>query len=260
MPSPILYGPPSQARDTHTSTQGQRWPLGTLLVLQDGRRFRYAKMGSTAGVAGSLYQSEVPDGDHDTLATAANGAVGDRTITITNGSDAIEADLYAEGYAVMEQVAANAGGGRAYKIEASHDAISGSVSGAIPLAAGEGVEEAFVAGTGTVTLVKSPYDDVIIHPSPPTAAIVGVAAADIPASGFGWLQVHGPCACLIEGTMVIGTLVSPSDGTDGALESAGLLVTNSAPKAVEIHELIPVGVCMEVAPSGDAGMVFLLLD
>lgn len=260
MPNSILYGPNSQPFETHTV---QQFDLGTQLHLLDGRRFRYVKAGGTALVAGDCIQSEVPDADHDTLATAVNGAVGDKFVTVTNGADAIEEDLYAEGYVIMEQIATNAGGGRMYKIAASHDAIAASVSGQVPLVGGNGVQEAFVAGTGTATLVKSPYDDVIQQPGPPTACVVGIAVSDIPAANWGWLQTHGPAACHLVGTAVIGGSISPTGtvtGTAGAVEATGVLITTTAPTIAQMTEILRIGICMEVAPTGDACAVFLLID
>lgn len=240
---------------------GRRWPLGTRMVMQDGRRFVFAAAGGTALTAGNLQQSELPDADHDTLAVQAAGSVGDRTISLTNGTDAIEADLYADGFATLEAVA-GASEGRLLKVDLTHDLLGASATVSLPLAAGYGLPLA-INTSDTVTLVKNPYEDVIEQPGPPTACVVGVASSAIPIDNWGWLQTWGPCAALVAGTEVLGGRISPTGtvtGTAGAIEASGVIITATNPTIAQITELIQIGICMEVAPTGDYGIVFLTLS
>lgn len=252
--SPVLYMPEGAQFDVYTAAQGQRYPLGQKLELPDGRIYRFARNGTSALAPGRLVQSEVPDGDHDTLAvpSSSNNVVGSRTMTVTNGSDTIEANLYRDGYAVIE-AAAGAGDGYLYKIDA-HGELTASVDVDVPLQGGYGLRTALNT-SDTVTLVKSPYADVIIHPSSPTAMCVGVPAATIAASGFGWVQTHGPCAVLIDGTVIIGLSVMASNGTDGSVEAWGL--TEAGPNT----EISPaIGTVMEVAPTTGLGLIYLTIE
>ena len=84
----VHFGNEGEQYNTYST---ERWPVGTRMMLQDGRTFQFAEAGAVALAAGVLCQSEVPDADHDTLAVAAAGAVGDKFVTITNGVDTIEA-------------------------------------------------------------------------------------------------------------------------------------------------------------------------
>ena len=253
-----IYGPDSERFNTYTA---ERWPLGTILMLQDGRQYRFGRNGGVAAVAGRMYQSEVPDSDHDTLAvpSSTTNAVGSRSLVITNGADVVERNLYKEGYAVTE-AAAGAGEGRAYKIDVAHDELAASVDITIPLAAGSGLQVALNT-SDKVTLVKHPMADVVIATAPPTAAVIGIAASPHAIAGFGWFQIRGPCACFVIGTHVIGGSVSPVGtvtGTPpGSLEATGVIITTADPTVAQYTEIVNVGICMEVAPTGDYGMVLL---
>jgi hypothetical protein len=237
----------------------KRWPLGTRMILQDGRRFVFAKAGGTALATGKVQQSEVPDPDHDTLAVQAAGAIGDRTISLTNGSDAIAANDYEDGSAITEAVA-GAAEGYLLKIDLTHAALDASSTVTLPLAPGYGLPLAIVAGSDTITLCKNPYDDVVVAPAPPEALILGIATSPVPIANWGWLQTWGPAAVLVAGTMVIGGRVSAS-GTvtniTGALESSGVLITNEAETTAQITEILDCGWCIETAPDTGYGHVFL---
>lgn len=254
----VVYGPESERFNTYTS---RRWPLGTELHLQDGRRYRFGRCGaSVAAVQAFLYQSEVPDGNFDTQAvpSSALNVVGSRELRVTLSANAIVENLWAEGYAVIE-AAAGAGEGRAYKI-ASHPASAGSEDVTFTLAPGNGLQTALNT-SDKVTFMKHHMDHVIIHPAPPTAAVVGIASAPVAASSYGWFQFRGPCPCMVVGTHVIGGSISPT-GTvtgspDGTVEATGVIITATAPTVAQETEIIRIGICMEVAPTTAAGMVLL---
>jgi hypothetical protein len=188
-------------------TAAAAYPLGTRMVSQDGRAWRYTEAGGTALVAGTVYQSEVPDAADDDLAVAA-AAVGARSITITANAEAIVADEFNGGYMVVQD---DAGEGRVYLVE---DTPAASASTAFSLLLAHGVEVALTTSS-TVLLLKHPYKDVIIHPAPPTAPVVGVAASATTDAQFGWLQTHGMASVLTEGSVVIGQHVRASEDGSG---------------------------------------------
>ena len=255
----VVYGPEGEQFNNYSAA---RWPLGTRMSLQDGRRFAFCKAGSGAALAtGKIQQSEVPDGDHDTLAVVS-GAVNARTIVLTNGSGAIAEDLYADGIAITE-AAAGASEGYLLKVDLSHDALGASTSVTLPLAAGYGLPIALNT-SDTITLMKNPYDDVIISAAPPVALILGVATSPVPLSNWGWLQTWGPAAVLVDNTQVIGASVSP-DGTAGtsvvgAMEATGRLITTTAMTTAQCTEILRAGVCMELAPTTGYGAIFLTIS
>lgn len=238
------------------------YAIGQELWLSDGRRYRFGRMGASAAVTGKLYQSEVPDGNFDTLAvpSSALNVVGSRSLVVTLPANAITKDLWAGGYAVIE-AAAGAGEGRAYKI-LSHPASAGSEDVTFTLAGGNGLQTALNT-SDKVTFIKHPGADLIIHPAPPTALLYGIAAADIPATDYGWFQYKGPCPVLVVGTAVIGGGIvatgTVTGSPDGSVEAAGTIITTTAATIAQITELTGalIGVCMEVAPTTGYTMVML---
>ena len=258
----VLYG---HEGEQFNSTTDQRWPLGTKMILQDGREYRYARNGAGAATAGSLFQAEVPDANFDTLAvptaTATAGTAGTRKVLATLPANAITKDLWKEGYAVTE-AAAGAGEGYAYKIT-GHPASAGSEDVTFDLAT---PIKHTLNTSDKLTFMSHPCDRVIIHPAPRTAQLVGVAAGAIAASSFGWFAVNGPQPCLIVGTAVIGggmiATGTVTGSPDGTIEAAGTAITTTAATIAQITELTgsAVGVCMEVAPTTGYGMTYLSLN
>ena len=255
----IIYIPEGEQFNNYDA---RRWPLGTRAILQDGRRFVFTAAGGTALVRGNMQQSEIPDADHDTLAVQTAGSVGDRTITFTNGSDSIEADLYADGLCATEAVA-GVGEGMMLKIELTHGVLGASSTQILPLAAGYGLPFA-INTSDTITLIKNPYEDNIITAAPPTAMITGVACSPVPIDNWGWLQTWGPAAVLIDDTVVIGGRVSAAgtagNSTVGSVEASGIIITTTAPTTAQTSELLEVGYCMEIAPTTGFGFIFLKIS
>lgn len=258
MPPITINGPESERFNVYTT---RRFPLGTELHLQDGRQFRFGRMGaSVAGVQAFLYQSEVPDANFDTLAVPSStlNVVGSRDLRVTLPANAITENLWAEGYACIE-AAAGAGEGREYKVE-SHPASAGSEDVTFRLAPGNGLQTALNT-SDKVTFMKHHMDAVIIHPAPPTAAVIGFCKAPMAVSTYGWFQFRGPCPVMVVGTHVIGGSLSPT-GTvtgspDGTVEATGVLITTTAATIAQMTEIIRIGICMEVAPTTGAGMALL---
>src|SRR5512146_1129680 len=253
----IINGPASERNNIYVD---RAYPLGTELHLADGRKYRFGRAGATAAAKGKIYQSEVPDGNFDTLAIPSAQAAGSRTITATLPASSIAADLWKEGFVTIE-AAAGTGFGHMLQIE-THPASSGSEDVAFTLVGGNGLPEA-IGTSDKATFIKHPLDAVIIHPAPPTAMVVGVPNFTITAAYFGWIQYYGPCACLVVGTHVIaGGVVATSTVTgspDGSCEAAGTAITTTAATIAQVTEFTGtlIGVCMEVAPTTGYGSVFL---
>ncbi|MGD9827131.1 MAG: hypothetical protein AB7E70_20165 [Hyphomicrobiaceae bacterium] len=258
-----IYGPEGEQFKIYDSAKSWNIPykLGQELIIGE-RRWRFARAGATALAAGKVYQSEVPDANFDTLAVPTAAVVGQRYIDVTLPANSVAADLWAQGYAVIE-AAAGSGPGRQYKVK-THVGSAGSETLRIYLEAGDGLQTALTTAD-KVTMIKSPYADVIIHPAPPTALVVGVPNAAIPATDYGWLQVGGPCPVLVVGTMVIGGGViatgTVTGSPDGSAEAAGVGITTTAATIAQITEVFGafIGRCIEVAPTTGYGSVWLML-
>lgn len=254
----VIWGQEGEQFNSYTD---QRWPLGTKMILQDGRAYRFARNGAGAATAGLLFQSEVPDGNFDTLAVPSStvNTAGNRTIRVTLPANTIVKDLWKEGYAVTE-ANAGAGEGYAYKIS-GHPASAGSEDVTFDLVT---PLKHTLNTSDKVTFMKHPHADVIIHPAIYTAAVSGVAAGAIAAASHGWFAVEGPQPVLVVGTHVIGGGLSPTGvvtGTpDGSVEATGVHITTTAATIAQMTALTPIGICMEVAPTTDYGMAYLRMS
>src|SRR3990167_5625743 len=192
----ILYGPESEVFNPYDPVspapgnngsggpiaQRGRHPLGHQLVLQDGRKFRFARAGGTLIVIGNVLQSATPIGTDASMACAA-GAVNDRIITFTHGAATVVINFFAEGYA---NISLAPGSGQIYKI-ASHAALQSAVAGdVVNLAPGQALRVALTT-TSDLTLVTHVCDGVITMPATPLSALAGVAVSLIASGGFGWI-------------------------------------------------------------------------
>lgn len=179
-----------------------------------GRTFRFCKVASGAAlVAGNCIQGQAEITAHQAM-TPANGAIGDKSMTVTPAATAGAADLYADGIAVIDTTP---GEGYSYPIK-THLAITQSVAFVLQLAPGFPIQVAITAAGSKVNLYPNPYRNVIQSPvttaSGPTA---GVAVFPIAASEYGWLGVNGPFGTLVTGTPAIGASVTSVGAVAGAV-------------------------------------------
>ena len=195
--------------DPFGESSTQQWPLGTKLEYGE-QIFRYCKNGAVTGVAGSLYQAVVPLAGHINEVCGV-AAVGDVTIAFTPNTDSTD-DLAANELQDGQIFIYNgAGEGHSYKI-LSHPAIAGAVSGTLTLA-----DPIRVVNAAVATVMHNRYRAVIVHPSPPTAIPVGWFQQAVTANYFCWILTKGPTTMLIDGTVVMGGMVRPSEDDDGAV-------------------------------------------
>lgn len=229
-----------------SSTQKHR--LGTVRRLDDGRVFYYARAGAANLAAGVLCQSEVPGSNYDELVVATAPAVGDTSIVLTNDSSAITANMFKDGYAV-----GNKGNsvGHVYKIRGNTAAAGGAT---VTIYLYDSIRAAGASGD-EYTLVKNPFDSVIIHPSPPTATLVGVPPVAVTATYYFWIQTAGYASVLTQGTVTAGKLVTGSATVDGAVAALALSVGTPDTGA---DQLI-VGVSQEVAVDTEYSVIDLMI-
>ena len=242
--------------EEYESHQYQRHALGTKAVSQDGRVFRYAEMGGTAGVPGKLYQTVVPIANHTNIACDVARAAGAVKISATDGGTGAAVDIFAEGYVIINDAA---GEGYTYKIAGGPQQPSGTghavaASGAVitvNLAPGYSVQTALTTSS-EVTFNRNRYKAVILGTTGTTAPVVGVGVSDVTADYFCWLQTGGPAAVLTDGTVVIAQHVRSSDGTAGAVEALDRDGTHENEQEV--------GVVMHVNATTEYSLVDLSLD
>ncbi len=248
----VINGPDGEQFNTYTGTRrtNQRWPYGTQLLLQDGRKYRFAIAGASPLVIGDMIQAAANVANHVDTTAAANAADA-RTLTTTLGATAATLDQYFQGYGI---ISVTPGAGQVYVFDTTPVVASaGSFVGT--LAAGHAIRVALTT-TSRVDLIKNPYDNVIQSPvTTATGVAVGVAVTAIAASAFGWLQTRGITAILTSGTVLLGAEVIVPSLAAGSVNAA--LVTELG--TTQSSEVV-VGQVQRVAANTAWSTIFLRID
>ena len=196
-------------------------PVGAKMIIEDGRVFRYSECGATATVIGNVNSGEAPSTNYTTevIDTLAAG------VTVLTGVGATAAaatvNTFNEGYIYTD----NATTLPMVRIKSNAEIASGgtgdvTIYTATPTA---------IAAANTVSYIKNPWRDVIIHGTPPAGVIAGVSKRAITAASFGWLQTQGPCSVLYDsdttaiaavGDPVCASATGDSDGSVSGLATA----------------------------------------
>ena len=223
-----------------TDSATQEHELGSITFAADGRKFRYAKAGAAALVAGTLLQNAAEITNHQGLAVTAASA-GATTVTVTLGATAATLNQYAGGYAC---VTVTPGLGQVLKIK-SHPAADASAAVVLTL---EDPVAVALTTSSKIDLVANLYNGVIINPTTATGCPVGVAINAITAAQFGWIQVQGPAPLLAAGANAVSNFVTSSEAVAGAVTDA----THVAESAI--------GNCVTGAADTEVGLVLIALS
>lgn len=217
-----------------------------------GKAFRYALIGGSALVVGNLLQAQAQDTQFENMAVGTAGVAGDNFLQITNGTTTVVPAIYRGGTILIYTAGTTAIG-----VEFTVTDITGTLTsgGAMYVWLDRTLPSA-VTTSAKVVLKPSPWASVIQFPvTTQTEMPVGVAiVANTATSGttyqYGWVQTHGPCAVLSDGsTFAVGSMLSPSLATAGAV---GVNVAGTTHGTV--------GWAREAAASAHAIAGFLMID
>lgn len=208
-----------QADLVSTATQAHR--LGTRVVSDDGRVFRYCKAGVSDLVAGNVIQGPAIVTAH--LAnTPPAVAIGATSFTYTPGAVLGTANQYQDG---LMGVSVTPGLGYSVSI-AGHLAFASATAFTLNLK--DPIQVALTTSS-RVGLIANKYNGVIQAPvTTLTGTIVGVATYIIAANQFGWICQQGLCSVLTTGTPALGAQVLCPGTVAGAAQvivAAGTLLT-----------------------------------
>ena len=238
----IAGGYTEEIYKTYTSAKHR---LGTVIETPDGCRYRFALNGAGALAAGDLAQAALPVANHAECVVAAAVAAGAKVITATLGATLSAVNQYKDGYVHVNKTP---GLGHKYRVK-SHLAVASAGVITLNLYEDSPVKVALTTSS-EITLVPNPFRGVLIHDSPPTAKVAGVALVAVAASAYCWLQTRGPACVLVQGTHVIGDFVVPSATVDGAVMPSAAVETDGP----------PVGHVMVVNIDGEYGLVDLFIE
>ena len=220
----IIYGSFGDEKVTAASAIGGA-PLGALMVLPDGRKFRHAKASATAVVAGNLYQQNAysvisGSADADVLtegAISSGGVAGSATVIITAGGTAtIPVNSLAGGYFF---VSSGTAAGECYKIKTN---TAGAKSGTctVTLYENDKFKTTLAAGSSLYGIRQNEYDNVTVTTSDTASvgSLAGVAPVAASASYYFWVQRAGPAATYTLGTVIVGEPVCVAGTAGGVMQ------------------------------------------
>lgn len=229
--------------DVYSNSSVQQASLGVYAETDDGRGFRYVKVGAVATVPGKVYQGPAEDTTNlnpsGGLSIAA-AAVGATTVTLTS-SITLAANVLAGG---TLHVVITPGLGQTYKI-ASNTAVTGAAGMVITL---EDPIRVALTTDSKIQLRANLYSGIVVAPATMTNSIVGVAPSIITALYYGWIQTHGIVSCLETGTGTCGTALGVLQG--GTIGSLAPAIAGTPIVAFAAGTNI----------TGEYGSVFLVLD
>jgi len=225
---------------------------GGLMVgaMQDGpsgRIFRLALVGASALVKGNLLQESAEDTSYENMAIGTAGVVGDAFLQVTNGTATITSAQF-EGGTVGVYTAGTVAIGDEYNITG----VTGTLTtgGALKVFVDRPLRYAYTT-SAKVNMKRSPWSGVIQAPATTqTGMAVGVAVYEVAAAAYGFVQTHGLCTVLSDGsTFAVGSNVGTPSGTAGCVTVFAAGTT---------HQLV--GVVRQAAASTHGISMFLQID
>ena len=171
--------------------------LGTLRILEDGRKFRYAKAGVLLA-AGQMTASAAIPADHIDATIANSNSSGTQVeVTVVAGT-ILANDALAGGYLQVNDGLLE---GRSFRIDSSTALAVDGTSVTLSLV------DRMVGydGTTEVTLAPNAWSGVVVGTA--AAAATGIAVVPVAADSYFWAQVSGPSLAKIAGTPAVGSPV-----------------------------------------------------
>ena len=195
--------------------QESQYPLHSIGMrgeTEDGRVFRYAKMGEAIG-AGELTVSPAIDTAEVNMAVTAAAAIGAKKVSFTHAATTASANEYANGYMI---VSAGTGIGQTLRIS-SHAALTSGGASEITL-----LDPLPVAldTTSTIDLERNPFLNVVTTASSVTVPTGGALIA-FTSGYYGWLQTRGVFGARADGTVTAGYGMMMDASTAGDVDLVG---------------------------------------
>lgn len=219
MSSSLTRALTSVPQGIYEESSTQKAPLGTPLVLSDGRVFNYAENAAVALTAGRLIQQGAAIANHGgTGLAAATVTAGNRVVAVDLGATLLTENQYAEGYLVSVDDTANPPVPDLVTMKVSGHPAADATATAVAITLGDAMVGSGIEAADQVSLIYNQYDQCIATAGVPTAALVGVTLFDIQADFFFWVQTKGVCGVLSDGgSLQLGDPVVISDDTAGAV-------------------------------------------
>lgn len=193
----------------------QEFPLGTIMEMPNGDEYVWCLNGGTELATGRLVQQAVVGTGHDIdLAVAAAAAADATSVTLTNATTQITANMYADGWLFINDAD---GEGYGYQIKSHPAESTGSGSCVFTLYEQDPIQVALTTSS-KAGLRKNKYQDVVVAPTTFTGIVVGATVRVITASYYFWAKKKGDAVLLTNGTVIVGKAFTRSGTTAGAID------------------------------------------
>lgn len=235
-------------------------PLGTLMILPDGREFCYARNASSATlIAGVVVGGQAETAGHGNVsgsaltvsATTTENLAGTREVYLINRSVAVVKDEFADGFLnVNGPAGSSAYGGRLYAIEGNASAAV-STRFKVTLKKGDALVADMKPATTLCSLRKSKFGSCVVWAA--GQPIIGATPAAVSASWYFWAQRVGEASMWQSATVV-------TDGAPVMADTAvagSVTVASSAAASTNIWTTQVIGVARGAAAASVAVIVDL---
>ena len=237
------------AADLYTSTAapGDGMVIGQMGIDgKTGKFYRYTLAGELL-VMGNLLQASVEAATYINMALATAGVVGDTSLAITNGTSTITSAQFAGG-TIGTYTAGTIAVGDSYTITG----ITGTLTtgGALTVSIDRPLRYAATVSSKW-NMKQSPWSKVIQCPvTTLTEMCVGAVIYPIKSGEYGWVQTHGECNILSDGsTFAVGSDLRQPGATAG---SAGVYLAGTGSQRI--------GIARTAAAATHGIPVFLQID
>jgi len=270
----VIYGDYGDEKVAQSAKIGNI-PLGQLMILPDGRKFRLAKCSSaTALEAGAIVASSAGLAGNGNVsgsglvasATTTLNAVGDLDVYVATSKLAFTKDQLADGMMNVQGPAASTYIGYVHKIKGNAAAASVAAGGdlKITLYDTDPLKVAFKAGTTTVSVRQSLYKDaVVLDSSTVIAGPIGTTPTAVSASFYFWCQRSGEASIQTSASECIdGEAVFCDTAAAGSCtEQPDTADTSTIVAAYNLHiKQRALGFAREVSAASEAVLVDLQLE
>ena len=238
----VIYGDYGDEKRAQSAAIGNN-PLGQLMILPDGRRFRHTRSSTAQAMsAGFLYQSGA-DVDAGTSAHAileCTAAVGATSVSVNSpAGTAVTTNRYAGGFLIVAS-STGTGIGRQYKVVSNNSAAAASAAFTVNLEPSDPIETAIGGTTATVGLIEGSYNSANLMTADTvlTSELLGIPPIAVSAGFYHWIQRSGPAPAFVGGTAITKNPLLPSTGVVGAV---AVMATTASVDAKARHAVVGVG-------------------
>jgi len=254
----VIYGDFGDEKVAQSTKIGNL-PLGQLMILPDGRKFRHAQAGGTTNLeAGAIVGATASVTGHGGISgsgllastTVTDNPVGATAVVLLAKTAAVTKDQYADGILNVVGPAGSTQIGHTYRIKSNLScAIAATLN--ITLEPGDGLKVAGSAGLTLHTLHKNAFAEAIVQDTAPVGQLQGVTPVAVTKSYYFWVQRGGPAS-----VQQAVTVCTAGEGVMVGLEAGSCTLAIAASVIAGNY----IGQAMEQAAASEAVLVNMNLE